>query len=142
VICYGTLEQEEDAEEINLNATLTDLERASARMPAILSVLEDSLLELTQINDSDMRDRAYILLERLLLHCPRFVLNSFPTEDGCLSANTHQFINSTRVNFWHSVDGFLVDLHHSVPILDQGRNISAAQWMGAICKSLGSGLPI
>ncbi len=79
MICYGTLEQEEDAEEINLNATLTDLERASARMPAILSVLEDSLLELTQINDSDMRDRAYILLERLLLHCPRFVLNSFPT---------------------------------------------------------------
>jgi hypothetical protein len=61
---------EEDAEEVNLNATLTDLERASARMPAILSVLEDSLLELTQINDSDMRDRAYILLERLLLHCP------------------------------------------------------------------------
>ncbi len=36
----------------------------------------------------------------------------------------------------HSVGGFLVDLHHSVPVLDQGRNISAAQWMGEICKSL------
>lgn len=36
----------------------------------------------------------------------------------------------------HSVGGFLVDLHHSVPALDQGRNIYAAQWMGEICKSL------
>ncbi|KAG0612970.1 hypothetical protein M758_6G066600 [Ceratodon purpureus] len=59
-----------DVDEVNLTATLSDLERASARMPTILSALEDSLLELTDINDANVRDRAYILLERLLLHCP------------------------------------------------------------------------
>lgn len=59
-------------EEVNLVATLSDLERASARMPAILSVLEDSLLELTHVSDPNVRDRAYGLLERLLLHCPRY----------------------------------------------------------------------
>lgn len=59
-----------DVEEVNLTATLLDLERASARMPMILSALEDSLLELTDVSDSNVRDRAYVLLERLLLHCP------------------------------------------------------------------------
>lgn len=61
-----------DVEEVNLAATLSDLERASARMPTILSALEDSLLELTDISDANIRDRAYVLLERLLLHCPRY----------------------------------------------------------------------
>jgi hypothetical protein len=61
-----------EVEEINLAATLSDLERASVRMPTILSALEDSLLELTDINDPNVRDRAYVLLERLLLHCPRY----------------------------------------------------------------------
>lgn len=61
-----------DVEEVNLTATLLDLERASARMPMILSALEDSLLELTDVSDSNVRDRAYVLLERLLLHCPRY----------------------------------------------------------------------
>jgi len=59
----------------------------------------------------------------------------FPHRTG---ASVLIHINSSipLVNFLHSVDGFLVDLHHSVPVLDQGRNISAAQWMGEICKSL------
>lgn len=61
-----------DVEEVNLAATLSDLERASLRMPTILSALEDSLLELTESNDATVRDRAYVLLERLLLHCPRY----------------------------------------------------------------------
>lgn len=59
-----------DLEEGNLVATLNDLERASARMPAILSVFEDSLVQLTMVKDSSIRERIYTLLERSLLHCP------------------------------------------------------------------------
>ncbi|CAM6088323.1 unnamed protein product [Calypogeia fissa] len=59
-----------DFEEGNLVATLNDLERASARMPAILTVFEDSLVKLTMVKDSPIRERIYSLLERSLLHCP------------------------------------------------------------------------
>lgn len=60
-------------EDGNLSGTLNDLERASARMPAILTVFEDSLVQLTTVKDSLVRERVYSLLERSLLHCPRYV---------------------------------------------------------------------
>lgn len=82
-----------DVEEINLAATLSDLERASARMPTILSALEDSLLKLTEISDPSVRDRAYILLERLLLHCPRYGHSFVSFEESVSLPCSHPFNN-------------------------------------------------
>ncbi|BBN11750.1 integrator complex subunit 1 [Marchantia polymorpha subsp. ruderalis] len=59
-----------DGEEGSLSATLTDVDKASARVPGILSYLEDSLVQLITIKDATLRERIYGLLERRLLHGP------------------------------------------------------------------------
>ena len=76
-------------------AILEDLEKSSNRMPAVLSVLEDSLLELTHISDSNVRDRAYVLLERLLLHCPRYALQAHCCSNCVVDGHC------ILVEFWH-----------------------------------------
>lgn len=89
-------------EEVNLVAILEDLEKSSNRMPAILSVLEDSLLELTHISDPNVRDRAYVLLERLLLHCPRYVIQAHCTSN-CISHMSWQSMAGRHyiiIEFW------------------------------------------
>ncbi|KAL2636269.1 hypothetical protein R1flu_007748 [Riccia fluitans] len=71
-----------DVEDWNLSATLTDVDKASARVPALLSVLEDSLVQLISEKDSSLRERIYALLERTLVHCPSE--NSASNIVGCL----------------------------------------------------------
>eukprot|EP01018_Ginkgo_biloba_P009674 Gb_30019 [translate_table: standard] len=56
--------------EFDIIATLDDIEKASARVPTLLTFLEESLVELTKVQSTDIQERLYQLLERLLLHCP------------------------------------------------------------------------
>lgn len=56
---------------MNIDAALSDLEQASARMPTLLPLLQDSLLELSKVSNVNIRDKAFSLLQRQLLHCPR-----------------------------------------------------------------------
>lgn len=61
---------DESVEDVELLVILEDLDQASTRMPSVLSMLEDVLLELIQIADTNINDLVYDLLERLLLECP------------------------------------------------------------------------
>ncbi|KAH9311030.1 hypothetical protein KI387_026065, partial [Taxus chinensis] len=57
-------------DENDLISVLEDVEKASARVPTLLSSLEGFLIELTKVQNKDVQMRIYQLLERLLLHCP------------------------------------------------------------------------
>lgn len=57
-------------DEIDLLSILNDVEKASARVPTLLTSLEEPLIQLIKVRNKDIQTCTYRLLERLLLHCP------------------------------------------------------------------------
>lgn len=64
------LEMGNEVGDAELLATLIDLDEASARLPSILSLLEDVLIEFIQATDKSVSKLVYKLLKRLLYKCP------------------------------------------------------------------------
>lgn len=64
--------QEGKESNAGLLATLVDLELASSRLPTILSLLKDVLVELMKVTDHETSEIVYKLLERSLYECPRY----------------------------------------------------------------------
>ncbi|GBG81758.1 hypothetical protein CBR_g33936, partial [Chara braunii] len=62
----GTSQEKGENTEDSLPMILKDIDRASARLPAILLLLEDVLIGLTAVNDTGVREAAYNLLYRIL----------------------------------------------------------------------------